>query len=35
MLLPTTRWPVIKLNIEKITDALGDVRPGDYREVIW
>jgi hypothetical protein len=35
LVLPTTRWPVLKAHVEAIRQALDRIRPGDYEEVVW
>ncbi|MDB6113981.1 MAG: hypothetical protein JWQ62_926 [Lacunisphaera sp.] len=35
VVLPTTRWPEIKPHVAKIRDALSQIQPGDYRELVW
>lgn len=35
VVLPTTRWPEIKPHAGKIRDALSQIQPGDYRELVW
>lgn len=35
LVLPTTRWPEIKPHADKIRDALSQIKPGDYRELVW
>ena len=35
VVLPTTRWPEIKPHAGKIKDALNQIQPGDYRELMW
>lgn len=35
VVLPTTRWPEIKSHAGKIRDALGQIQPGEYRELVW
>lgn len=35
LVLPTTRWPEIKPHAGKIREALSQIRPGDYRELVW
>lgn len=35
VVLPTTRWPEIKPQAGKIRDALKQVRPGTYLELVW
>lgn len=33
IVLKTTSWPRIKLNIEFVVSEIGAVTPGDYREI--
>ena len=35
VVLPTTRWPEIKPHAGKIRDALSQIQPGDYLELVW
>lgn len=35
VVLPTTRWPEIKPHAEKISGVLKELKPGDYRELVW
>jgi hypothetical protein len=35
LVLPTTRWPEIKPHAGKIREALGQMQPGDFRELGW
>lgn len=35
IVLPTTRWPDIRLHASEIKVALIQSKPGDYRELVW
>lgn len=35
LVLPTTRWPLIKPHASRIRDALSRIQPGDYLELEW
>ena len=35
VVLPTTRWPDIRLHAGKIREALNETKAGDYRELVW
>ena len=33
LVLPTTSWPRIQRNVEKVSAALNSLKPGEYREL--
>lgn len=35
LVLPTTSWPKIQAHIEEIVEAVGELRPGDFRKLTF
>ena len=35
LVLPTTSWPVIQTHLEEIVAVVNELRPGDFRELIF
>jgi len=35
LILPTTRWPEIKLDAAEIAFAVGQTKPGSYLSLVW
>ena len=35
LVLPTNRWPELRLHRQEIVAAVSSMRPGEYREIIW
>ena len=35
MVLPTTRWPVIRMHVASILDAVSKLAPGAFVELTW
>ena len=35
LVLPTTSWPRVRLHADEVVVALGCLRPGDYRELVF
>jgi hypothetical protein len=35
LVLPTTSWPIIRMHVVKITEAVAATRPGSYTELRW
>ena len=33
LVIMTTSWPLIKLHVSKIVETIGQMNPGEYREV--
>ena len=33
--LPTTKWPEIRMHITEISAAIKSLPPGEYREITW
>lgn len=34
LVLPTTRWPVIERHATAVKEALKNIHPGEYRELV-
>ena len=35
LVLPTTRWPEIQLNADRVLAAVNTMKPGEFRELNW
>jgi predicted nuclease of predicted toxin-antitoxin system len=35
LVLTTTRWPEIERNADKVSTAVNEVKPGEFRELGW
>ena len=35
LVLPTTRWPQIRLHTAEVLAAVNAIRPGEFRELNW
>jgi hypothetical protein len=35
LVLPTTRWPLIKTNVAAVVAAVNSMQPGQFRELRW
>jgi hypothetical protein len=35
VVLPTTRWPIIRQHVQEIAAAINSIKPGQFRGVIW
>lgn len=35
LVLPTTRWPVIRQHADDINTAIDSIQPGQFRELTW
>jgi hypothetical protein len=35
LVLPTTSWPKIRQHVAHVIEAVGEARPGAYREIIF
>ena len=35
LVLPTTRWPVIKQHVTEIAEAVGSIQAGQFHELRW
>ena len=35
LVLPTNRWPELRLHLQEVVAAVSSMHPGEYREIIW
>lgn len=35
LVLPTTNWPEIKRHVDLVQQSVGEMAPGEYRELEW
>ena len=35
LVLPTNRWPEVRLHIDELAAAVSSMKPGEYRELVW
>ncbi len=35
LVLPTTNWPEIKRHVDLVRQSVGEMSPGEYRELEW
>lgn len=35
VVLPTTRWPIVRTNAPSVLQALGSAKPSGYVELVW